>query len=49
MKLDTEKTRQILDLSKDLQALCLLPVGYAARAPARRPRLTRDDIVLKTI
>ncbi|MBS3809993.1 MAG: nitroreductase family protein, partial [Desulfobacterales bacterium] len=47
-RIDTEKTRQILGLSDDCRVICLLPVGYPAQAPAQRPRLAKEDILLKT-
>ncbi len=48
-RIDTEKTREILGLSDDVRVICLLPVGYPAQAPAQRPRLAKEDILLKTI
>ena len=48
-RFDPEQTRQILELADSLQVISLLPVGYPAQAPAHRPRLAREEILLKTV
>lgn len=48
-KFNTEKTREILGLPNDLRVFFLLPVGYPAQSPGERPRLSREDILFKTV
>ncbi|MFO7986876.1 MAG: nitroreductase family protein [Desulfatiglandaceae bacterium] len=48
-RFDIEKTKQVLDLSNDLLVVSFLPVGYPAQFPAQRPRLPKDEILVKTI
>ncbi len=48
-RFDPEQTRQILDLPDSLQVITLLPTGWPAQAPSQRPRLSREEILLKTV
>ncbi|MFW6011113.1 MAG: nitroreductase family protein [Desulfosalsimonas sp.] len=48
-RVDIEETKKILKLPENLEVICLLPVGYPAQSPGQRPRLSRDEIVFKTL
>jgi nitroreductase len=48
-RVDSEKTKQILGLSDDFQVVMLLPIGYPAQDPRQRPRLSKEEIVIKTV
>ncbi len=48
-RFDKERVREILELDEDTQIVVLLPVGYPAQSPPRRPRFPLDHLVLKTV
>jgi nitroreductase len=39
--------RQALGAGEDLLPVAILPIGYAAETPERKPRLSLDDLVKK--
>ena len=46
---DARETKKILELDEDVVPNMLLPVGYPAQNPPTRPRLSMEEIVLKTV
>lgn len=46
---DAKKTKEILDLPDNLYQVMLLPVGYPVNKPSARPRLSMDELVVKTV
>ncbi len=46
---DARETKKILELDEDVFPNMLLPVGYPANNPPARPRLSMEEIVLKTV
>ena len=48
-RVDSDKTKEILGLSDDLQVVMLLPVGYPAQDPKQRPRFSREEILVKKV
>lgn len=48
-RVNGEKTKEILGLTDNLEVMMLLPVGYPAQDPGERPRLSKEDILIKTI
>jgi len=46
---DDKETKKILGLEEDVFPTMLLPVGYPANNPPARPRLSMEEIILKTI
>ncbi|MFW6428803.1 MAG: nitroreductase family protein [Desulfosalsimonas sp.] len=48
-RVDVEEAKKILELPEHLEFICLLPVGYPAQSPGQRPRLSREEIVFKTL
>lgn len=47
-RFDSEKTKEILELSDNLEVMILLPVGYPAQDPGQRPRFSKEDIVFNS-
>lgn len=43
-----QQVHDALGLSAEVEPVVLLPVGYPAQSPQPRPRLGRDDIIIKT-
>jgi nitroreductase len=48
-RVDGKKTQDILGLSDSVEVITLLPIGYPAQNPGQRPRLSKEDILIKTI
>ncbi len=46
---DSEEAHKILDLEAHLAVVALLPVGYPDQSPSPRPRLTLEELIIKTI
>ncbi|MCP4755320.1 MAG: oxidoreductase [Proteobacteria bacterium] len=46
---DVIKAKEILELDDDLYLIALLPVGYPAQDPKPRPRLSMEELVVKTV
>ena len=46
---DGKETKKILGLADHIYPTMLLPVGYPANNPPARPRLSMDDIIIKTV
>ena len=46
---DGRETKKILELEGDVFPTMLLPVGYPANNPKPRPRLSMEEILLKTV
>ena len=44
-----EEIKKILGLGDDIQVVLLLPIGYPAQEPTQRPRLSTENLVLKTL
>lgn len=42
-----KKVHEMLGLSPEIEVVALLPVGYPAQSPPPRPRLGRDEIMIK--
>ena len=42
-----KKVHEVLGLSPEIEVVALLPVGYPAQSPPPRPRLGRDEIMIK--
>lgn len=49
MMFDKEKVKSLLNLGDSYDVVALLPVGYPDQAPAQRPRLSMDEVLLKEI
>lgn len=49
MMFDQEKIKQALQLEDRYHVVALLPVGYPDQAPAPRPRLPLEQLVLKEL
>ncbi len=49
MMFDREKTAKILELEHRYEVIALLPVGYPDQNPSKRPRLSQEELVLKTL
>ncbi|TGE33375.1 nitroreductase family protein [Desulfosporosinus sp. Sb-LF] len=47
MMFDQEKAKQALGLDDNYNVVALIPVGYPDQSPGPRPRLERDQILLK--
>jgi len=48
-RFDRDKVKEVLALDEQIHPVVLLPVGRPAQSPAARPRLTMDQIVLKSL
>jgi nitroreductase len=46
---DRDKLKEYLKLDKTIYPVVLLPVGYPDQSPKQKPRLSLDQLVLKTI
>lgn len=44
---DPARVHELLGLPPEIEVIVLLPVGYPAEAPPPRPRLSREEIVLR--
>ncbi len=42
-----QQVHKALNLPEDIEVVALLPVGYPAEKPSPRPRLNRDEIMIK--
>lgn len=49
MQFDRKKVKEILALNDQYEPLVLLPIGFPAQHPKRRPRLNLQDILIKEI
>lgn len=49
MMFDKYKVKEMLNLDERYDVVALIPVGYPDQAPAQRPRLSMDEILLKEI
>lgn len=49
MMFDKEKAKSLLNLEDTYHVVALLPIGYPDQAPAQRPRLSMDEVLLKEI
>ena len=49
MMFDQEKAKQALGLDDNYNVVALIPVGYPDQSPGPRPRLERDQILLKEL
>ena len=48
-RFDRDKLKEYLKLDETIYPVVLLPVGYPDQSPKQRPRLSLDQMVLKTI
>ena len=48
-RFDRDKLKEYLKLDETIYPVVLLPVGYPDQSPKQRPRLSLDQLVLKTI
>ena len=48
-RFDRDKVKEYLKLDETIYPVVLLPVGYPDQSPKQRPRLSLDQLVLKTI
>lgn len=46
---DSGKIKELVGIEAYYDVITLLPMGYAAKVPAQRPRFSMDEIVLKVI
>ncbi|MCM0650514.1 nitroreductase family protein [Clostridium swellfunianum] len=49
MMFDKSKVKELINLDERYDVVALLPVGYPDQAPAQRPRLSIDEVLLKEI
>jgi nitroreductase len=49
MMFNQQKLSELLNLDDNIEAVALLPIGYAADNPAPRPRLSLDEIVIDRV
>lgn len=49
MMFSQEKVKSLLELDANLHVVAVIPVGYPDQSPAQRPRLSREEIVIKTV
>ncbi len=49
MMFDQAKAKQALQLGDNYHVVALLPVGYPDQAPAARPRLSLDELIIKEL
>ena len=48
-RFDRDKLKEYMKLDKTIYPVVLLPVGYPDQSPKQRPRLSLDQLILKTI
>lgn len=49
MMMDPKKIKAAFELEENLQVMALMPVGYPEKLPLPRPRLSLEDILIKTV